>query len=239
MPTVYILQCEKGRYYIGKTDRPLYERIEEHFGKNGSRWTMKYRPISVVEHISNADCFDEDKYTKIYMKKYGIDKVRGGTYTQIILPRESISVLEKELCSASDLCFRCNRQGHFASQCYARTRADGSPIDDEDDDDNKQMKANLSSLINEGISAISSMLSSIEVSKVVAMEDGNTKLEMSSFAVTKIREISKENNIKLDDNLYKIVNTKRNLGLFAKINNNYVIIEGKHNIIPKKYAISI
>jgi len=85
----------------------------------------------VVEQITNADEFDEDKYTKKYMKKYGIDKVRGGTYTQIDLPEYSILALENELCSASDLCFRCNRPGHFASQCYASTKADGALIDDD------------------------------------------------------------------------------------------------------------
>lgn len=135
MPTIYVLQCEKNRYYIGKTDRPLLDRIEEHFNRNGSQWTRKYRPIKVVEQIPNADEFDEDKYTKKYMKKYGIDKVRGGTYTQLELPEYSIMALEKELCSASDLCFRCSRPGHFAGQCYASTKADGSPIDDDSEEE--------------------------------------------------------------------------------------------------------
>ena len=131
MPTIYVLLCEKNRYYIGKTDRPLKARIEEHFRQKGSEWTKKYKPIKVVETIKDADEFDEDKYTKKYMKKYGINKVRGGTYTQLELPDYSMLALEKELCSASNLCFRCNRQGHFASQCYASTKADGSTIYDD------------------------------------------------------------------------------------------------------------
>lgn len=135
MPTIYVLLCEKQRYYIGKTDRPLHDRMDEHFNRNGSEWTKKYRPIKVVEQILNADDFDEDKYTKKYMKNYGIDKVRGGSYTQLVLPDYSVMALKKELCSASDLCFRCNRLGHFASQCYASTKADGSHIDDNDDND--------------------------------------------------------------------------------------------------------
>jgi cellular nucleic acid-binding protein len=134
MPTVYVLLCEKGRYYVGKTDRPLHSRVEEHFNKEGSEWTRKYNPIKVVDQIHDADEFDEDKYTKMYMKKYGIDKVRGGTYTQIYLPDYSIRTLEKEICSASDSCFRCNRSGHFASQCFASTKVDGSPIEHSDDD---------------------------------------------------------------------------------------------------------
>ncbi len=137
MPTIYVLLCEKGRYYIGKTNRPLQERIEEHFDMYGSEWTSKYKPVKVVEQIDNADEFDEDKFTKIYMKKYGIDKVRGGTYTQMELPKYSLLTLEKELCNADNLCFRCNRSGHFADTCYASTKADGTPIDDDDSDDSE------------------------------------------------------------------------------------------------------
>jgi hypothetical protein len=85
-----------------------------------------------VEIKEEADEFDEDKYTKMYMKKYGIDNVRGGTYTQLVLPDYLRMAIEKELCSAQDLCFRCNRSGHFVNHCYAITKADGSPLDDDD-----------------------------------------------------------------------------------------------------------
>lgn len=138
MPTIYVLLCEKKRYYIGKTIRPLQSRIEEHFNSNGSEWTRKYKPLKVIEIIQNADDFDEDKYTKIYMQKYGIDRVRGGSYTQLELPEYSIISLEKELCSVTDTCFRCNRKGHYANNCYATTKTDGSPIYDDSTDDESE-----------------------------------------------------------------------------------------------------
>lgn len=134
MTVIYVLKCEKNRYYIGKTDRPLQSRVEEHFYGKGSAWTKKYKPIKVVEEIKDADEFDEDKYTKKYMKKYGISHVRGGSYTEINLPDYSIQSLQKELCSASDLCFRCNRTGHFVKDCYASTKADGSILDSDSDE---------------------------------------------------------------------------------------------------------
>lgn len=134
MPTIYVLQCERNRYYIGKTDRPLENRVEEHFNRSGSEWTRRYKPIKVIEIKQNADDFDEDKYTKIYMKQFGIEKVRGGTYTRMELPEYQVMTLEKELCSASDLCFRCNRTKHFASTCYAKTKANGSLIDEDSSD---------------------------------------------------------------------------------------------------------
>ena len=135
MPTIYVLKCRNNRYYVGKTNRLLEDRISEHFASNGSEWTKRYTPIEVIETKTDADEFDEDKYTKKYMKLYGIDRVRGGSYTQLVLPEYSVLALEKELCSASDLCFRCKRPGHFAGQCYAKTRADGSMIYHEESND--------------------------------------------------------------------------------------------------------
>ena len=144
MPTIYILKCEQNRYYIGKTERSLDSRIKEHFLNNGSEWTRMYKPIKLIKTIPNADAFDEDKYTKIYMKQYGINNVRGGTYTQINLPEYSKRALEKELCSASNLCFRCNRTGHFASECYASKRADGTYISDDNTSRSESKKGSSS-----------------------------------------------------------------------------------------------
>lgn len=134
MSTIYVLQCEKGRYYIGKTNRSVIERLSDHLKGKGSEWTTKYKPINIVETIESTDEFDEDKYTKKYMKLYGINNVRGGSYTQMDLPEYSILALEKELCSASNTCFRCYRQGHFAKDCHAKTKVDGSPIYDSESD---------------------------------------------------------------------------------------------------------
>jgi hypothetical protein len=135
MPTVYVLACRKGKYYVGKTNRPIASRVFEHMLQEGSEWTAQYPPLRVIEVKHDADDFDEDKFTKIYMKKYGIDNVRGGSYTQLTLSDDTKQHLMKELCSAEDLCFRCNRPGHFANTCYARTKVDGSLISDDAPDD--------------------------------------------------------------------------------------------------------
>ena len=135
MPTIYVLLCSNQKYYIGKTDATLQDRIISHFRGIGSEWTRKYAPIKVVEEIRDADEFDEDKVTKRYMKTFGIQNVRGGSYTQLKLPRYLLLALQQELCTASELCFRCNRPGHFVSDCYASTKADGSLINVDSDSD--------------------------------------------------------------------------------------------------------
>jgi predicted GIY-YIG superfamily endonuclease len=40
MVTIYILECEKGKYYVGKSSN-VELRIDEHFANNGPEWTKK------------------------------------------------------------------------------------------------------------------------------------------------------------------------------------------------------
>jgi len=80
MVNVYILLLEHKKFYIGKTTNPKF-RIEQHFAANGSSWTKKYKPVSVVEVIPDCDEYDEDKHTIKYMEKYGIN-VRGGSFCE-------------------------------------------------------------------------------------------------------------------------------------------------------------
>lgn len=129
MAYIYVLLCDNNCYYIGKTYRDVKERVLEHFTNNGSCWTKKYRPLKIVETIQSNDKMDEDKYTKKYMSLYGIDKVRGGSYTEIILPKYKLLCLKDELCTMDDLCFRCMRRGHFVEECYAKTTVGGILIE--------------------------------------------------------------------------------------------------------------
>lgn len=115
MVFIYILQCEEDKYYVGKTDTNKF-RIDTHFDSNGSEFTKKYKPIDIYQIIPECDKYDEDKYVKKYMDKYGIDNVRGGTYSRIELTTEEKKYLEKELWGANDLCFLCGGE-HFVKDC--------------------------------------------------------------------------------------------------------------------------
>lgn len=125
MINIYILKLSQGKYYIGKTDNPE-KRYEEHKSGVGSSWTKKYRPICLEKIYRDASPFDEDKYTKEYMAKYGIDNVRGGSYVSIVLDDTIKDSLKKEIWAAQDKCTQCGRNGHFAKDCQAKTDVDGN-----------------------------------------------------------------------------------------------------------------
>ena len=114
---IYVLRLISNKFYIGKSITPI-SRIEQHFSNGGASWTRKYPPIEVCEIIENCDDFDEDKYTKIYMKKYGIDNVRGGTFCQHKLPKDIQTVLQKMIWGASNKCFKCGSTTHWSKDCF-------------------------------------------------------------------------------------------------------------------------
>lgn len=130
MDHIYILKLKENKYYIGKT-KNIEKRWNDHIAGNGSGWTKKYKPISLIKTVLSTSYFDEDKYVKEYMSKYGIKNVRGGTYSNIELDDNCISVLEKEIRHSKNLCTRCGRDTHFIKDCYANTDNNGDIISDD------------------------------------------------------------------------------------------------------------
>lgn len=113
---IYILQLEDGKYYVGKTQTPAF-RVETHFTHGGSAWTKKYKPIAVLDIISNCDDYDEDKYTIQCMEKYVINNVRGGSFCESILSDNNIITINQMITSATNKCYNCGKNGHFANDC--------------------------------------------------------------------------------------------------------------------------
>ena len=124
---IYVLLLKDERYYIGKSNN-VKNRFQQHLNGYGSAWTKKYKPIKLIKTIENISPFEEDKITKEYMSKYGIDKVRGGSYVEVELSEFHIAALNMEIWAAKDLCTQCGRKGHFVKNCYAKTDTLGNKI---------------------------------------------------------------------------------------------------------------
>jgi GIY-YIG catalytic domain-containing protein/zinc knuckle protein len=114
--SIYVLKCENNKYYVGKT-YDIDRRYNEHAGQNGSEWTKYHKPLKIIEQIDNCDDFDEDKYVLKYMSKYGIDNVRGGSFSTVNLDNVTKEYLQRMIRGSTDRCFKCGSTDHFVNDC--------------------------------------------------------------------------------------------------------------------------
>lgn len=116
MEILYVLQCEDDKWYVGKTT-DISRRFKQHKDGNGCAWTKQHMPLRITETRPIKTSHDETNLTKDYMKKYGIDNVRGGAYSQIDLPEDVEMLIKHELNATTDACYNCGKKGHFANTC--------------------------------------------------------------------------------------------------------------------------
>lgn len=113
---IYVLECDLYKYYVGKTDN-VCKRYNQHLEGKGAEWTKLFKSIKIIELKESINVFDEEAKTLEYMLKYGIDNVRGGSYTQIVLSSEQISLINSTIRNANGSCLTCGAPGHFSKYC--------------------------------------------------------------------------------------------------------------------------
>jgi len=127
LTTVYILKLINNKYYVGRSSN-VAKRFNDHLNGTGSFWTKKYKPINIEKVVENVSLFEEDKVTKEYMYKYGIDNVRGGSYVRERLAPYELKLIRKEIFAAHDLCIRCGSNKHFIKDCDSKRDIYGNYI---------------------------------------------------------------------------------------------------------------
>jgi len=82
---LYVLELSDGRLYVGTTSDPEF-RLEAHAAGEGALWTRRFTPLrlaSLQRVPSRADPrVEETRRTAELMLAYGVNRVRGGPWTQ-------------------------------------------------------------------------------------------------------------------------------------------------------------
>ena len=128
--TLYVLKLKGGRWYVGSTGQPLRRRVEQHKRGIGSAWTRRHAVVRVADSqpVPEATAgLQEDLRVQELMMEHGIDKVRGGTYSRVVLPLDQLDELRRKIWHTQGRCCRCGRKGHYQTTCFARTTIDGDP----------------------------------------------------------------------------------------------------------------
>jgi predicted GIY-YIG superfamily endonuclease len=83
--TIYVLECENGKYYVGSTSK-LRKRWRQHSRGRGAAWTRRHRPIRQVftyRRVPEPYYLGlESKITAEWMLKYGVNNVRGAMFAE-------------------------------------------------------------------------------------------------------------------------------------------------------------
>ena len=118
MPILYVLELENNKYYIGKTYAELFvNNITNITTIPLHKWCDIHKPIKIIESMPQTDIFDITRMVLKYMAKYGIDNVRGGCFSDVILPYSDYIVLHKMIREHSETCIYCNLSTHTYKEC--------------------------------------------------------------------------------------------------------------------------
>jgi hypothetical protein len=96
--SLFLLELEHGKFYAGASSDPVkaLEECRERLG-SFSQWTQIHRPVRLREVVRVAQVVDLDVYVRKWMLQYGVENVRGGSWSSVRLTDKDRQVLSVEL----------------------------------------------------------------------------------------------------------------------------------------------
>jgi hypothetical protein len=130
MSHIHLVRLTGGKYYVGRSTRSAPEYLLKHLNGRINEWTIDNPPLQVISSIPSTDYSDLDLYVLEYMLLYGMDNVRGGSYTNTHMEYLDYNFIRSELWKGDNLCGRCGREDHEDVDCNELTNVDGEEIVD-------------------------------------------------------------------------------------------------------------
>lgn len=118
---ICVISQDVGKYYICKTNTANFEIRDIYKTEKAKEWILNYKPRKIVERIHSLDPWDEDKITLKYMDKYGIENVRGGSFSSAKLAPEEIATIRTMISGAHGKCTICGNTDHYKTTCPITT----------------------------------------------------------------------------------------------------------------------
>jgi predicted GIY-YIG superfamily endonuclease len=96
MDKLYILKLENDKWFIGKSAN-VEKRYEQHLNGEGDTFTQLHKPVSLELSRELISDTDQDETVREYMRKYGIENVRGGIYSKTEFNSYDISKIRDDI----------------------------------------------------------------------------------------------------------------------------------------------
>ena len=96
MDKLYILKLENDKWFIGKSAN-VEKRYEQHLNGEGDTFTQLHKPVSLELSRDLISDTDQDETVREYMRKYGIENVRGGIYSNTEFNSYDISKIRDDI----------------------------------------------------------------------------------------------------------------------------------------------
>jgi hypothetical protein len=118
---LYVLVLQDCCLYVGRcrADR-IGARFQEHACGHGAAWTRLHPPARVAYTRPSFDAFDEDACVLRLMTEFGVDAVRGGTWSSVKLREPELQHVRRRIAHALGECLYCGSREHLSNACGNR-----------------------------------------------------------------------------------------------------------------------